>query len=131
MSGKISVGGLADAILSELAAYTDEITQAVDEDVTDVAKEAAEKLRETSPKSSGKYSKSWKAKCVSSTKGNKRVIVYNKEYRLTHLLEKGHVIKKNGRSVGHADAAEHIRPVEEWAVNELQKRIKEDINGDR
>lgn len=92
--------------------------------VPEVAKEAAKKLKQTSPKRQGKYARSWKVK---QEKGRLKVMatVYadKPEYRLTHLLEYGHAKRGGGRVQG----IEHIAPVEEWANNEAVDRIIEEI----
>jgi len=92
--------------------------------VPQVAKEAAQKLKQSSPKRQGKYAKSWKVK---QEKGRLKVMatVYagKPEYRLTHLLEYGHAKRGGGRVQG----IEHIAPVEEWANNEAVDRIIEEI----
>jgi hypothetical protein len=63
--------------------------------------------------------------------GSNTYIVYNKKhYRLTHLLEFGHVVK-NGtkRVVGKAGAIEHIKPMEEWVQNQLPKLLEQKLGG--
>ena len=79
----------------------------------------------------GKYSKSWAVKQEKSNWGTNSYIVYNKKhYRLTHLLEFGHVVK-NGtkRVVGKAGAIEHIKPMEEWVQNQLPKLLVQKLGG--
>lgn len=127
MAEKIKISAMANKIIDELEAYSDEIADTVDKDVTAVAKESVKKLNDTSPNRNGGYSEGWKVKTVSSKRGNKRTVVHNTEYRLTHLLENGHDIKRDGKIIGYSDAIPHIAPVEEWAEEELQKRIEEDI----
>lgn len=89
-----------------------------------VAKEAAQKLKQTSPKRQGKYARSWKVK---QEKGRLKVLATvfsdKPEYRLAHLLEYGHAKRGGGRVQG----IEHIAPVEEWANNEAVDRIIEEI----
>lgn len=109
-----------------------DVSDALDEAVTEVGKEAVEKLKATSPvrkkgKSTG-YSKAWKFK--KSVKGKTGAIeskVYNEQGNLTHLLEKEHPIVSNGRVVGRAKAHPHIKPVEEWVQSELPKRFTQKI----
>ncbi|MGN0379107.1 MAG: hypothetical protein ACI4EU_05925 [Butyrivibrio sp.] len=47
------------------------------------------------------------------------------QYRLTHLLEKGHKIKKKGDVVGYARAFPHIKAPEEAAVARFEKRFED------
>ncbi|MNW18141.1 hypothetical protein D3C71_2175820 [compost metagenome] len=51
-------------------------------------------------------------------------MIYNeKHYRLTHLLEKGHVKRGGGRVAARV----HIEPVEERIVAEFEKRVERAI----
>ena len=79
----------------------------------------------------GKYSKSWAVKQEQGKLGSYTYTIYNKKhYRLTHLLEFGHVIKDGtGRKVGEAGAIEHIKPMEEWVQNQLPKLLEQKLGG--
>lgn len=79
----------------------------------------------------GKYSKSWAVKQEKNNWGTDSYTIYNKKhYRLTHLLEFGHVVK-NGtkRVVGKAGAIPHIKPMEEWVQNQLPKLLVQKLGG--
>lgn len=83
-----------------------------------VSKEALKQLRNTSPKSpgGGEYAKGWSLKSI----GQFETILYNKtKPGLTHLLERGHLIKNQYGEYGRSKAIPHIKPVEEWANNEV------------
>ena len=59
-------------------------------------------------------------------------VVYNDLYRLTHLLEKSHLISNGsgeyGRTrPGHGQVV-HIKPVSDWANAEIVRRIEEDLS---
>ena len=112
-----------DAILTE---YDAKVMSVADEVITEVAKEASKKLRQTSPKDTGKYAKGWTYQ-VEKGRITKTATVYGKRdtYPLAHLLEFGHA-KRNG---GRVEGIEHIKPVEEWAAKELEERIKRRIEG--
>ena len=107
--------------------YSTQTMKNVDECCMDVSRDCAEKLHQTSPKKTGKYAKGW---AVKEVKGGKLTtstwVTHNKHYQLTHLLEKGHV-KRGGN--GRVPASPHIKPVEEWAQNELPKEIKNKLGG--
>ena len=109
-----------------------DVSDAMDEAITEVGKEAVEKLKATSPvrkkgKSTG-YAKAWKfKKNIKSKTGAIESKVYNEQGNLTHLLEKEHPILANGMVVGRAKAHPHIKPVEEWVQSELPRRFAKKI----
>ena len=112
------------ARLQQYAAATDEVVQKA---VDTVGEEGKATLRQTSPRRSGAYAKSWTFG-KNQTKRNpheyKRTI-YAKapHYRLTHLLEYGHDIRRNGTVVGWSPAKSHIAPVDQQVQQELEQRI--------
>ena len=116
---------LERAVRDILQDYSVEVSKAAEEAVTEVSKEATKKLRQTSPKRSGKYGKGWASK-VEKTTTTVDATVYGKTvtYQIAHLLEHGHARRGGGRNVG---GIEHIKPVEEWAIKEVEKRIREKV----
>ena len=115
------MGKAIAAILDEYQDVTvDKMKAAIDK----VSKDAVRELKSTSPKRTGAYAKDWAAKNIPQTKAVAyQKTVYNKKhYRLTHLLEKGHR-KING---GMVAARPHIAKVEQEAIEELVKEIKND-----
>ena len=116
---------LERAVRDILQDYSVEVSKAAEKAVTEVSKEATKKLRQTSPKRSGKYGKGWASK-VEKTPTTAEATVYGKTgtYQLAHLLEHGHARRGGGRKV---DGIEHIKPVEDWAISEVEKRIREKV----
>lgn len=110
---------LTAQINNVLAQYTSDVNKTVDEVMQNNAKEAKKALTYNSPARTGKYAKSW---AVKKEKG--RYIVYNKKPGLTHLLENGHDIIRDGRKIGHAPAQPHIKPVEEMITDKIVKEIE-------
>lgn len=109
-----------------------EILNEIETDVKDstrknidaVSREAVQKLKNTSPRRTGSYASGWGKK----KQGEMDVVVYNRtDASLTHLLENGHVIKNKKGTYGRTHGIKHIKPVEEWASDELPRRILEDI----
>ena len=114
--------------LNDYVGVTDE---ACDKGVSETAKTALQELRSAHPAGSGeygswnKYNRGWK---VMQTKTDKRyhrkATIHNAtDYRLTHLLEKGHA-KVNG---GRTRAFPHIAPVAQKAEDELLNNIKKQL----
>jgi len=116
---------LERAMRDILQDYSVEVAKAAEEAVTEVSKEATKKLRQTSPKRKGRYAKGWASK-VEKTATTVDATVYGKTgtYQLAHLLEHGHARRGGGRKV---DGIVHIKPVEDWAVKEVEKRIREKV----
>lgn len=109
------------AALEEYSVSSQEEIQKI---IADVAKQAQKRLSLNSPARTGKYKGSWKVK-IEKRADYCKAHVYNARYQLTHLLEYGHKVHK----AGHAAARPHIAAVEQWAVSEVEKRIKEALSG--
>lgn len=121
MSGfALTVGQQMAEILED---YSEEVKETKDKVFKEVAKESASKLRSTSPRrpNHGEYARSWTFK----TERDGSVVVYCKapHYRLTHLLENGHVIRNKKGTYGRTNGIKHIKPVEEWANDAVVEKI--------
>lgn len=124
-----------NAVLDE---YSKEVARATTNAMDAVAKESVKTLKATSPKrpGHGEYARGWTIKRTRNGSGIPTVIVHNKVYQLTHLLENGHDIvvpRRSGINIDYVSsgrrtkAIKHIKPVEQWANNELPRRIEEDL----
>lgn len=132
MSARVTPNGLAKEILKELNQYTENVSEAVDEAVVDIAKESQRKLKAVrSVEGSNvwrKYPNGWTIKSK-KRKGKREETVWNqRQYRLTHLLEHGHVIKNGtGRTYGRTRSFVHIGPINDEAQEKLLKAVQEAI----
>ena len=133
-SGKY--GSLAKTIQEELLNVGVEVSDEMQAVFDEVGKEAAQTLRKTSPKNpkgkhSGRYAKGWVYERGKRGNGQKGAgVVRNKtDPQLTHLLEYGHPIVRDGKVVGNAEAIEHIRPVADWVAKETEKRLIKLLGG--
>ena len=116
------------SVSAQMQELLDEVNKDVEssakKNIQSVSKESVQKLKNTSPQKTGSYAKGWGTK----KQGDMDVIVHNRtDYQLTHLLENGHVIRNKKGTYGRTHGIKHIAPVEEWAVDELPRRIIEDI----
>ncbi|KON86608.1 prophage pi2 protein 37 [Sporosarcina globispora] len=118
----VSIDNLTSEIIQHLRMYEQEVREEVEVSKEEVSKELVSQLKQhPSPKLTGDYRKGWRAKRV----GNKFIIHNKTDYRLTHLLENGHVMAGGGR----AEAIPHIRPAELEAISEFLRRIERAIEG--
>ena len=113
---------LADVISSLFKTYTDEITEGIKKNVDIVSDEVNTEIKEhiSFDQPTKDYVKAFRIKrSASEDRYNKTNIWYvsGKQYRLTHLLEKGHALWRGGRT----KAFPHIKYGEEIA----QKRMVE------
>ena len=110
---------------SVIDGYSKELARATTNAMDDVAKESVKTLKQTSPKRKGKYARGWTIKRQRGSNGVPTITVHNKVYQLTHLLENGHRIVNKKGEWGRVNGIKHIEPVEQWANNELPRRIEE------
>jgi len=98
---------------------------ATDKSAKFAVKELKKVRLNTTGRGSGAYSKGW----TYAKRGYNKYVVYNKShYRLTHLLEKGHVIKKKGIVVGEAQAFPHIANVESYVEDAIEQYLFDELN---
>ena len=122
----IRIDDFLEAVQGELTEYANEVTEYVKESVKDVAKETVKEVKRRSPVRSGAYKKSWGQTQIYEGPGGIRITIHNKKhYRLTHLLENGHALKSGGRT----RAFPHIKPAEDFAARDLEKKVKVKVEG--
>jgi len=121
----INIDQLAAEIAKELSKYSQEVVEKVNISSEKVGKAAVKQLRQTSPKKTGKYAKSWTMSTEKEIGQPHKRIIHAKapHYRLTHLLEHGHAKVGGGRVEGRP----HIRPAEEMVIKEFVAEVKEAI----
>lgn len=110
-------------ILDEYIELTDD---AVEKSAKKTARDTVQTLRNTSPRRAGGggYASGWTTK-----KKGLGTVVYNKtDYQLTHLLEKGHVIRNKYGTYGRAPAQVHIAPAEEKGSREFEENIRRELS---
>ena len=118
MSESISADKLAREIMRQIEEYTEEVKETTQKVAMEV-----KKLRENSPnsKNGGTYAKNW-----TRTTDKYGITVYNKSptYRIAHLLEKGHQLKRGGRKIGEVRAYPHIEEVEQECIKEYVEELE-------
>lgn len=130
MAITVSAKNFSAALEELLKQYGDEVNKVAREAVEEIAKDTAKELRATAPVNKGAYAKSWSYKPEKVSGVLTEYVVYSKEpyYRLTHLLEDGHKIANGaGEYGGRVAARPHIAQAEQKAIEELEQRIREEI----
>lgn len=122
----IKVDDFLESVQGELAEYAEEVTGDVKQAVKEVARATVKEVKARSPVDSGNYRKGWGQVKVSESEGSIVIAIRNKKYYwLTHLLENGHALKSGGRT----RAFQHIKPAEEFAARELEKKVRLKVEG--
>lgn len=99
-----------------LSDYSKEVWEATEKAQKQVAQETVAELKQVSPKRSGKYARSWRAK-----RDGTAMVVHNLKPGLAHLIENGHALRNGGRS----KAEPHIAPVAEKMSEAYVQAVKE------
>lgn len=120
MSRVIKVEELAEAIIEFSGEIAEEVGENLNAELKKIAKETADSLKNDSnipqrTKDEESYKRLFYVK-----KTELGYVVANKKYQLTHLLENGHDIVRNGETVGRARAFPH------W--DRAQKKVDSAVN---
>lgn len=121
---KVTLEKLGPAVEKILQEYEQDVLKGLSGATADVAKAGAAAVRSGSPRQTGAYARGWTSKTTTTRVGAEAVIYNRTEYRLAHLLENGHALKRGGRLIGHVDGIPHIKPVEEEINARYEKAVK-------
>lgn len=126
----VPVDKVAEEVKAIINDYADDVTVAQREVALKVAMDCANELRGAGSFNGTKYRGSWTFR--PETIGRRLISfrVYNaKHYRLTHLLERGHVVKnQHGPTGKSAQAFPHVEPIEQKYVKEFEEKLKTEIH---
>lgn len=121
MGSRVSIDGLADAIMEGLQEYADMATDEMKVAVKKAAKTVKKEIQAGAPVKSGAYQKSWATKTMKDSAVALEVVVHSKNrYQLAHLLEHGHAKRGGGRVGGRS----HIAPAEQSGMEQLKRDIE-------
>ena len=91
MSRRVSVDGMADAIMEELTKYSDLAADELKAAVKSTAQSVRKDIQGSAPSRTGKYKKSWSVKTVKESSETIDLVVHSRNrYQIAHLLEHGH-----------------------------------------
>lgn len=101
--------------------YTEEVQNETEAAAKKVGTEGRKIVQKLAPKKYGRYQKSWTLKRETKGKGSAFIIhARGKSASITHLLEKGHALRQGGR----ARAFPHIKPAEDYVIDEYPKELE-------
>ena len=127
---KVAPNQLGAEVENLLKEYSDDVIRKMPDAVKEVTTDTVKSLKAKAGElfKGTKYNKSFKSKKQSTTASGTKYVIYSTEYRLAHLLEKGHVIKnQTGKTYGVTKARPHWAPAEKEAAEALEKKLTEGI----
>lgn len=126
---KTPIDKLQAAINKALEEYAGDAYKTVDDLSKEFTKKGTQAIKGNSKTmfgGTGKYAAGWTSK-FETGRLSAQGIIYNEEYRLPHLLEKGHAKRNGGRVAGRP----HIKPVEEEITEAFERAVKNDLQRSR
>ena len=121
MASKVSIDGMADAIMKELIDYSDMTSEGVKSAVKEAAKTVKKEIQEGAPVRSVAYKRSWATKNTAESSNKLEITVYSRNrYQIAHLLEHGHAKRGGGRVA----ARPHIAAAEQFGIEQLEQEIE-------
>lgn len=129
---KITADDFARTVQDALDQYGDACMEVVEKTIKEVAKEASRELKSsgtgTFKDRTGKYRKSWTVATEKKNISFKAIVnARSPHYRLTHLLEYGHALRRGGRTIGEVKAYPHIAGVNDWAQERAVRKLGENL----
>lgn len=124
MARRVSIDGLADAVMKELNEYSDVVADDMKAAIKRAGNTVKNQIKATAPKDTGKYAKSWSVKNTKETSNTLEVTVHSRNrYQIAHLLENGHAKRGGGRVA----ARPHIAQAEQTGITQLEQEIERSI----
>lgn len=122
---RVSIDGLADAIMEGLTEYAELATDEMKAAVKKAGNTVKQEISANAPERTGRYAKSWRTKTTKESSNALEVTVYSpSRYMLAHLLEHGHAKRGGGRVA----ARPHIVPAEQHGIEQLEQEIERSLN---
>lgn len=127
MSNKVEIGNLSKEIQRKLSEYNQEVFDTLDKIGDEVSDDLVTNTKNDANVKSGKYRRNIKKKKESTLFESKYIwYVAKPSYRLSHLLENGHVTRNGGRT----KANHFISNNERKAIQDYERKIKEELSND-
>lgn len=132
MSGTIEPKDFTKVMNELLDEYGADVLSVTVSAADDTSKQARNELRKMSSGGfndvTGRYRRGWRASLKKSTLSVEATVYNETDYRLTHLLENGHVVKNQyGETGASAKAFPHISEVNDWAIEQFESKLAEGI----
>jgi hypothetical protein len=125
MARTVRVMDFDKAMSDILKEYGDSVEEKSHKAAAKVAKIAKQEVQAGAPHRSGRYRKGWSVTEEKTSRLWFEYTVHNRSrYQLAHLLEKGHALKRGGRTYGHVPARPHIAPAEQKAVRNYEEALE-------
>ena len=122
----ITIDQLGDAITAQLTSFETSVREGVKKAVDETMDEMIRETRSTAQVRTGRYKRK-----ISATVGENTLMKYSKvwhvknpDYRLAHLLDKGHKLRNGRRYEGN----QHVQTAEQHAVENFQRKLEEVIH---
>lgn len=121
----ITIEQLGDAITAQLNTFEATVREGMKKAVDESMAEMIRETRSTAQERTGRYKRK-----ISATVGDNTAMRYSKvwhvkapEYRLAHLLDKGHKLRNGGRYAGN----QHVTVARDHAAETFQRKLEEVI----
>lgn len=121
----INADGFEKAINDILEEYGEGVQGVLISVLPEIANEACEKVKQAGKKEWTRYNAGWNVDSGKTGKFSVNATVHNAtDYQLTHLLEYSHPMPQGGTSKAYT----HIAPVNDWAQEEVIKKVEDKLN---
>ncbi|MGB4610924.1 MAG: hypothetical protein WBH77_09930 [Saccharofermentanales bacterium] len=123
---KLKIDGFTDAVIDILQKTLDDTIHGLNQATRKIALKAKQQVRDGAPERTGIYANDWAMKKEPGF--TDAYFIYNrKHYRLTHLLEFGHIVHGTGL---RTRAFPHIAPVQEMLDSTFTEEAIREINNE-
>ena len=129
MGKKVTLENLGAEVEKILKKYEGEVEENLDIVTRKIGQKGAQALRNESlnafpdsKRHKKRYGATWTSR-VEKTRLTTKVVIYNSQAGLPHLLENGHALVAGGRKAGFVEGRTHIEPIEKKLVEEYQQEV--------